>query len=156
MTLPLCQSSHILLPLCHQMTTKVQYRSMGWGSFSQIWFNLEHLCRCLDQQLPHQRVNLCLRAPTLDGCARRTQRVYTGFGLKNALRLVGRESLVLSCTEVLVVGVTSGSRKGEVPRSLWCAGVSTLVRVWQCLMSRGDLWSLSSILSRNSLGPFLL
>jgi hypothetical protein len=42
---------------------------------------------------------------------------------------VGRESLVLSCTEVLVVGVTSGSRKGEVPRSLWCAGVSTLVRV---------------------------
>jgi hypothetical protein len=30
------------------------------------------------------------------------------FGPKNALRLVGEESLILSCTEALVVGVTSG------------------------------------------------
>jgi hypothetical protein len=30
------------------------------------------------------------------------------FGLKNALRPVEEEGLVLSCTKVLVVGVTSG------------------------------------------------
>jgi hypothetical protein len=55
-------------------------------------------------------------------CKKNTRGLYW-FGLKNALRLVGEESLVLSCTEGLVVGVTSRSREGEVPRSLWYAGV---------------------------------
>jgi hypothetical protein len=39
------------------------------------------------------------------------------FGPKNALRLVGEGSLVLSCTEVLVVGGYKLVREGEVPRS---------------------------------------
>jgi hypothetical protein len=72
-------------------------------------------------------VNLCLRAPALNGCARRTQGVYTGSGRRTPYVQWGRESIVLSYTELLVVGVTSKMREGEVPKSLWCAGVSTLV-----------------------------
>jgi hypothetical protein len=44
------------------------------------------------------------------------------FGPKNALRLVGKESPVLSCTEVLVVGVTSSRERGrgsQVSRCEW-------------------------------------
>jgi hypothetical protein len=36
-------------------------------------------------------------------CQKNTDDLYW-FGLRNALRLVGKESSVLSCTEVLVVG----------------------------------------------------
>jgi hypothetical protein len=49
------------------------------------------------------------------------------FGLRNALRLVGEESSVLSCIEVLVVGVTSGHERGrssQVSRREW--------RKWVC------------------------
>jgi hypothetical protein len=35
------------------------------------------------------------------------------FGLRNALCPVGEESSVLSCTEMLVVGVTSGRERGR-------------------------------------------
>jgi hypothetical protein len=35
------------------------------------------------------------------------------FGLRNVLRPVEKESSVLSCTEVLVVGVTSGHERGR-------------------------------------------
>jgi hypothetical protein len=44
------------------------------------------------------------------------------FRLRNALRPVGEESSVLSCTEVLVVGVTSGRERGrssQVSRREW-------------------------------------
>jgi hypothetical protein len=37
------------------------------------------------------------------------------FGPKNILRPVGEGSLVLNCTEVLVVGVTSGREREELP-----------------------------------------
>jgi hypothetical protein len=47
-------------------------------------------------------------------CKKNTSDLYW-FGPKNALRLVGEGSLVLSCTEVLVVGVTSGSEREEPP-----------------------------------------
>jgi hypothetical protein len=40
-------------------------------------------------------------------CKKNTSDLYW-FGPKNALRPVGEGSLVLSSTEVLVVGVTSG------------------------------------------------
>jgi hypothetical protein len=49
------------------------------------------------------------------------------FGPKNALDPVGAESSVLSCTEVLVVGVTSGCERGrssQVSRREW--------RKWMC------------------------
>jgi hypothetical protein len=39
-------------------------------------------------------------------CKKNTSNLYW-FGPKNALRPVGEESLVLSYTEVLIVGVTS-------------------------------------------------
>jgi hypothetical protein len=39
------------------------------------------------------------------------------FRLKTALRPVRKERLVLSCTEVLVAGVTKWAREGGVPRS---------------------------------------
>jgi hypothetical protein len=45
-------------------------------------------------------------------CKKNTGDLYW-FGLKNALRLVGDERSVLSCTEVLVVGVTSESKRGR-------------------------------------------
>jgi hypothetical protein len=40
-------------------------------------------------------------------CKKNTNDLYW-FGPKNALHLVGEVSSILSCTEVLVVGVTSG------------------------------------------------
>jgi hypothetical protein len=49
------------------------------------------------------------------------------FGLRNALRPVGEESYILSCTKVLVVGVTSGRERGrssQVSRREW--------RKWAC------------------------
>jgi hypothetical protein len=49
------------------------------------------------------------------------------FGPRNALRPVGEESSVLSCTKVLVVGVTSGCERGrssQVSRREW--------RKWVC------------------------
>jgi hypothetical protein len=48
-------------------------------------------------------------------CKKNTRGLYW-FGSKNALRLVRRERLVLSCTEVLVAGVTRERERG-VPRS---------------------------------------
>jgi hypothetical protein len=49
-------------------------------------------------------------------CKKNTSDLYL-FGPKNALRPVGEESLVLSCTEVLVVGGYKRIREGETPRS---------------------------------------
>jgi hypothetical protein len=54
-------------------------------------------------------------------CKKNTDDLYW-FGPKNALRLVGEESHVLSSTEVLVVGVTSGRERGrgsQVSRCEW-------------------------------------
>jgi hypothetical protein len=48
-------------------------------------------------------------------CKKNTNDLYW-FRLKNALHLVQERSLILSCTEVLVVGVTSG-REGGAPGS---------------------------------------
>jgi hypothetical protein len=45
-------------------------------------------------------------------CKKNTCDLYW-FGLKNALRPVGDKRSVLSCTEVLVVGVTSESERGR-------------------------------------------
>jgi hypothetical protein len=45
-------------------------------------------------------------------CKKNTCDLYW-FGPKNALRPVGDERFVLSCTEVLVVGVTSESERGR-------------------------------------------
>jgi hypothetical protein len=45
-------------------------------------------------------------------CKKNTSDLYW-FGAKNALRPVGEENLVLSCTEVLVVGVTSEREGGR-------------------------------------------
>jgi hypothetical protein len=45
-------------------------------------------------------------------CKKNTGDLYW-FGLRNALRPVGEESFVLSCTEVHVVGVTSGRERGR-------------------------------------------
>jgi hypothetical protein len=47
-------------------------------------------------------------------CKNNTNDLYW-FMLKNALRSVRERSLVLSCTEVLVVGVTSGLEREELP-----------------------------------------
>jgi hypothetical protein len=46
-------------------------------------------------------------------CKKNTNDLYC-FGLKNALRPVRERSLVLSCTEVLVVGVTTGREREEL------------------------------------------
>jgi hypothetical protein len=59
-------------------------------------------------------------------CKKNTGDLYW-FGPGNALRPVGEESSVLSCTEVLVVGVTSECEKGrgsQVSRCEWSACVS--------------------------------
>jgi hypothetical protein len=59
-------------------------------------------------------------------CKKNTGDLYW-FGPRNALRSVGEESSVLSCTEVLVVGVTSGRERGrssQVSRCEW--------RKWVC------------------------
>jgi hypothetical protein len=56
-------------------------------------------------------------------CKKNTGDLYW-FGLSNALRLVGEESSVLSCTEVLIVGVTSECERGrgsQVSRCEWNA-----------------------------------
>jgi hypothetical protein len=45
-------------------------------------------------------------------CKKNTSDLYW-FGTRNALRLVGEESSVLSCTKVLVVGVISGRERGR-------------------------------------------
>jgi hypothetical protein len=45
-------------------------------------------------------------------CKKNTGYLYW-FGPKNALRPVGEERSVLSCTEVPVVGVTSESERGR-------------------------------------------
>jgi hypothetical protein len=49
-------------------------------------------------------------------CKKNTSDLYW-FGPKNALCPVGEESLVLSCTEVLIVGVTKRVREGGTSRS---------------------------------------
>jgi hypothetical protein len=45
-------------------------------------------------------------------CKKNTGDLYW-FGPKNDLRPMGEESSVLSCTEVLIVGVTSGRERGR-------------------------------------------
>jgi hypothetical protein len=58
-------------------------------------------------------------------CKKNTDDLYW-FGLRNALCPVREESSVLSCTEVLVVGVTSECERGrgsQVLRCEWSAGV---------------------------------
>jgi hypothetical protein len=60
-------------------------------------------------------------------CKKNTGDLYW-FGPRSALRLVREASSVLSCTEVLVVGVTSGYERGrssQVSRCEW--------RVWVCV-----------------------
>jgi hypothetical protein len=47
-------------------------------------------------------------------CKKNTGDLYW-FGLRNVLRPVGEVSSVLSCTEMLVVGVTSGRERNELP-----------------------------------------
>jgi hypothetical protein len=44
------------------------------------------------------------------------------FGPRNVLRPLRGESSVLSCTEVLVVGVTIGHERGGVPKSHGISG----------------------------------
>jgi hypothetical protein len=59
-------------------------------------------------------------------CKKNTGDLYW-FEPRNALRPVGEESSILSCTEVLVVGVTSGHERGwssQVSRREW--------RKWVC------------------------
>jgi hypothetical protein len=59
-------------------------------------------------------------------CKKNTDDLYW-FGPRNALHPVGEESSVLSCTEVLVVGVTSRCERGrnsQVSRHEW--------RKWVC------------------------
>jgi hypothetical protein len=59
-------------------------------------------------------------------CKKNTDDLYW-FGLRNALRPVGEASSVLSCTKVLVVGVTSERERGrssQVSRREW--------RKWMC------------------------
>jgi hypothetical protein len=63
-------------------------------SFSKL------ITKCLAKRLAAHRES--------EWCAKRTQAIYTGLGQKNALRPVGEVGSVLSCTEVFVVGVTSG------------------------------------------------
>jgi hypothetical protein len=46
-------------------------------------------------------------------CKKNTGDLYW-FGSRNTIRLVGEESYVLSCTEVLVVGVTSECEREEL------------------------------------------
>jgi hypothetical protein len=56
-------------------------------------------------------------------CKKNTGDLYW-FGPSNALRPVGEESSVLSCTEVLVVGVTNECERGrgsQVSRCEWNA-----------------------------------
>jgi hypothetical protein len=56
-------------------------------------------------------------------CKKNTDDLYW-FGPKNALCPVREESSVLSCTKVLVVGVTSESERGrdsQVSRRKWSA-----------------------------------
>jgi hypothetical protein len=55
-------------------------------------------------------------------CKKNTSDLYW-FGQKNALRPVGEGSLVLSCTEVLVVGGYKLVREGGAPRSQDVSGV---------------------------------
>jgi hypothetical protein len=58
-------------------------------------------------------------------CKKNTGDLYW-FGPRNALRPVGEESSVLSCTEVLVIGVTSECERGrgsQVSRCEWSACV---------------------------------
>jgi hypothetical protein len=60
-------------------------------------------------------------------CKKNTDDLYW-FGPRNALRPVGEESSILSCTEVLVVGVISGCERGrssQVSRREW--------RKWVCV-----------------------
>jgi hypothetical protein len=45
-------------------------------------------------------------------CKKNTGDLYW-FGPRNVLRPVGEESFILSCTEVLAVGVTSGRERGR-------------------------------------------
>jgi hypothetical protein len=49
------------------------------------------------------------------------------FGPRSALRPVGEVSSVLSCTEVPIVGVTSGCERGRGSQVLRCEW-----RVWVC------------------------
>jgi hypothetical protein len=52
-------------------------------------------------------------------CKKNTDDLYW-FGPKNVLRSVGEKSPILSCTEVLVVGVTSGRERGRGSQVLRC------------------------------------
>jgi hypothetical protein len=59
----------------------------------------------------------CLRSGVRMVCKKNTDDLYW-FGPRNSLCPVGEESSVLSCTEVLVVGVTSECEKREELPSL--------------------------------------
>jgi hypothetical protein len=49
------------------------------------------------------------------------------FGPRSALHPVGEVSSILSCTKVLVVGVTSGCERGRISQVSWCEW-----KVWAC------------------------
>jgi hypothetical protein len=64
-------------------------------------------------------------------CKKNTDDLYW-FGPRNTLRPVEEASSILSCTEVLVVGITSGCERGrnsQVSRCEWrvCVCVDLLV-----------------------------
>jgi hypothetical protein len=56
-------------------------------------------------------------------CKKNTDDLFW-FGPRNVLRPVGEDSYVLSCTEMLIVGVTSGRERGrgfQISRCEWSA-----------------------------------
>jgi hypothetical protein len=59
-------------------------------------------------------------------CKKNTGDLYW-FGPKNALRSVGEVKVVLSCTKMLVVGVTKRVREGGAPKSQGVSGVCVCV-----------------------------
>jgi hypothetical protein len=75
-------------------------------------------------------------------CKQNTDDLYW-FGPRNALRPMGEESYVLSCTEMLVVGVTSGcerERSSQVSGHGW--------RKWVCVTLLVTSQGLGELLAR--------
>jgi hypothetical protein len=87
-------------------------------------------------------------------CKKNTCDLYW-FGPRNGLRPVGEVSFILSCTEVLVVGVTSGWERDELPSlKAWvesvCDSAGALAR------TRRVICSCLSPLERSLHAPFIV